>query len=383
MKKYVLTNINKINTGFLFDDNNLEEIHCYEEESLLGNIYVARVSNILKNINAAFVDIYKGESCYLPLEDLDEGHTISVGDIIVVQVVKDRIKTKQATVSTKISITGEYVVVNTDSVIGISSKIKSVQSRKELKQLIGDTIKGFDNSKECNHISYGALARTRCEKSNYDDIARELNDLLNKLDTIMKQSSYRTAYSCLYENMPSYIIDMIAFNNDNIDIVTDISYIYEEARKSEISNITFSDNQDFPLSAEWNLTKHIEKALSKKVFLKSGGYLIVEPTEAMTVVDVNSGKSVKGNNSEENIYKLNVEAAYELARQLRIRNISGIIIVDFINMKTEALNKKLMDELRSACESDKVPVQVVDMTRLGLVELTRKKVRKPLYEMVK
>ena len=125
----------------------------------------------------------------------------------------------------------------------------------------------------------------------------------------------------------------------------------------------------------------IDKALKKNVYMKSGAYLVIEPTEAMTVIDVNSGKSIKGSNNQEALFKINIEAAHEIARQLKIRNISGIIIVDFISMKDDDNNLLLLHELKKAVESDYIPVQIVDITRLGLVEITRKQVNKSIYQI--
>ena len=163
----------------------------------------------------------------------------------------------------------------------------------------------------------------------------------------------------------------------DVEIITDIPEVVEAV--PEISLYT----DEYTLTLRYSLAGLLEKTLSKRAYLKSGAYLVIEPTEAMTVIDVNSGKSIKGRNAEEQFLKINIEAAREIARQLRLRNISGIVMIDFINMKEEEHNRELMKVLSESVRIDPVRTTVVDMTKLGLVEITRKKVRKSLYDQIK
>lgn len=380
--KYVLTEIDNIKTGFLLENGKPVEIRCYEEESLLGNVYVGRVSNILNNINAAFVDVAKGMSCYYPLEDYHGDKKLRIGDLLTVQIVKDRIKSKQATVTTNISLNGEYVIVHLENTIGVSSKIKDKSVRDRLKDCMAGAIDLFSAEKKCDDISYGGIIRTRAENVDGEIIVEETIKLLCKLDEIMYSSRYATGYSCMLKSSPAYVNDIAGFAaREEIEVITDIMSVVDECETNNSAVPVIYDDSSVSLSALYNLRTIIDKALSKRAYMKSGAYLVIEPTEAMTVIDVNSGKAIKGSNAEEIIYKINVEAAKEIARQLRIRNLSGIIIVDFISMKNREYNDKLMQVLKDAVEVDFTPVNIVDITRLGLVEMTRKKIRKPLHEI--
>ena len=175
--------------------------------------------------------------------------------------------------------------------------------------------------------------------------------------------------------------DIGEFNKLDVEVITDSEELASLC-KTNNQPVSLYEDIDVPVSARYNLTRIVEKATAKRVYLRSGAYLVIEPTEALTVIDVNSGKAIKGKDAAEIQYKLNREAALEVARQLRLRNLSGIIIVDFISMKSEEMNKRLMDELNGFVVTDRVATKVVDMTRLGLVEITRKKVRKPLHEII-
>lgn len=383
MKQYVITKINKIYIGFMFKDGSIEEIRSYEDDSLIGNIYVGRVSNIVPNINAAFVDIQKGEVCYMSMEDYKEDKKLKIGDLITVQVTKDSIKTKKATVTSNISINGDYVMVCKDSMLGVSSKITAKERRNDLKKLYNEALSDFENKKKCKNINYGGIIRTRSEEALDENVKKEALNNLCRLDDILYKSEYATAYSCLYHNKAGYINDLSELRNSDVEIITDSKELFDECKAIEGLDITLYDDNDFPLNARFNLRKILEKCIAAKVYLKSGAYLVIEPTEALTVIDVNSGKAIKGNDVNKMQYKINYEAAQEIARQIKLRNLSGIIIIDFISMKSEQLNHKLMDDLADLIKNDNIATQVVDMTRLGLVELTRKKVRKPLHEIVK
>lgn len=395
--KFVITKYNDIMVGCLTNEGKPYDIRCYEDNSLIGNIYVAKVSNILNNINAAFVDIKKDLSCYLPLEDY-HGTSLKVGDELIVQVTKDSIKTKQPTVTANISLTGEYVVVHCDKTIGVSAKIKGEAVRNTLKDIAGRALEEFKENRLCPDIEYGVILRTKCrdiipEKDmksgcsdfNADVLYKDIMSTAKTLDELLKKAGYLRRYSVVKAGEPAYIKDLAGMSDD-ISIITDDNDVYEElcaCYGETCGRISFYEDESISLNSIYNIPVTIEKSLKKKAYLKSGGYLVIEPTEAMTVIDVNSGKSIKGKNSEADFFKINVEAAYEIARQIRLRNLSGIIIIDFISMKSTENQILLVDELKKATASDYVGVIVVDITRLGLVELTRKKLRKPLHEVFK
>ena len=379
MKQFVFTEWNKKKLGILFEDGKAMEIRCYEADSILGNVYRARVSNLSPNINAAFVDIKKGESCYLSMDDY-HGEKLKVGDLVTVQVVRDKIKTKRYAVTTDISLQGAPV--------GVSSKITDSARKKELKTLMQNLLIAEQDAQfylvegnvaeieRIKKLTLGGIIRTQAEHAEDAAITREIEGQARLLYSIMKKSEYATQYTCLYHTEVEYIKDIRRMHAlQDVEIVTDIPEVTEAI--SEIPLYT----DEYTLTLRYSLASLLEKTLSKRAYLKSGAYLVIEPTEAMTVIDVNSGKSIKGKNAEEQFLKINIEAAKEIARQLRLRNISGIVMIDFINMKEESHNHELMKNLAEYVRTDPVRTTVVDMTKLGLVELTRQKGKRALHEV--
>ena len=387
MKQFVFTEWNKKKLGILFEDGKAMEIRCYEADSILGNVYRARVSNLSPNINAAFVDIKKGESCYLSMDDY-HGEKLKVGDLVTVQVVRDKIKTKRYAVTTDISLQGDYAVTTLFAPVGVSSKITDSARKKELKTLMQNLLIAEQDAQfylaegnvaeieRIKKLTFGGIIRTQAEHAEDAAITREIEGQARLLYSIMKKSEYATQYTCLYHTEVEYIKDIRRMHAlQDVEIVTDIPEVTEAISETPL----YTD--EYTLTLRYSLASLLEKTLSKRAYLKSGAYLVIEPTEAMTVIDVNSGKSIKGKNAEEQFLKINIEAAKEIARQLRLRNISGIVMIDFINMKEESHNHELMKNLAEYVRTDPVRTTVVDMTKLGLVELTRQKGKRALHEV--
>ncbi len=386
-KKYVITSINNVICGFLLNEGNVEEIRAYEPESILGNIYVGRLSNIVENINSAFVDIKKGLNCYMSMEDYI-GPKLKIGDLITVQLNKEAIKTKAPSVTTKLSLDGEYVVVMVDNErkIGVSSKIKLEAKRDELKEIVNDAITDFYNlSTITNHadFEFSIIVRTKAEEADNESIKKETIKILCKLNNILSKSKYMTAYSCVYEKCPMLVKDISAYISDDVEILTDLQEVIASCESNSIKGISYYNDKTINLEALYGLKNIINKTLNKRVYLKSGAYLIIDHTEAMTVIDVNSGKAIKGKSKEEKVLAINLEAAKEIVNQLILRDISGIIIIDFISMEKEISQNQLLKEFKQMAEVDKTKTTIVDITRLGLVEVTRKRIRKPLHEIIK
>lgn len=387
MKQFVFTEWKKKKLGILFEDGKAMEIRCYEADSILGNVYRARVSNLSPNINAAFVDIKKGESCYLSMDDY-HGEKLKVGDLVTVQVVRDKIKTKRYAVTTDISLQGDYAVTTLFAPVGVSSKITDSARKKELKTLMQNLLIAEQDAQfylaegnvaeieRIKKLTLGGIIRTQAEHAEDAAITREIEGQARLLYSIMKKSEYATQYTCLYHTEVEYIKDIRRMHAlQDVEIVTDIPEVTEAIPEIPL----YTD--EYTLTLRYSLASLLEKTLSKRAYLKSGAYLVIEPTEAMTVIDVNSGKSIKGKNAEEQFLKINIEAAKEIARQLRLRNISGIVMIDFINMKEESHNHGLMKNLAEYVRTDPVRTTVVDMTKLGLVELTRQKGKRALHEV--
>lgn len=387
MKQFVFTQWNNEKLGILFEDGKAMEIRCYEDSSILGNVYRARVSNLSPNINAVFVDIKKGESCYLSMDDY-HGEKLKTGDLVTVQVVRDKIKTKRYAVTTDISLQGDYAVTTLFAPVGVSSKIADNARKKELKSLMRNLLiteqdaqlqladKNAAEIERIKKLTLGGIIRTQAEQAEDTAIEQEIKTQTRQLYSIMKKAEYAPQYTCLYHTEVEYIKDIRRMHAlQDVEIITDIPEVVEAV--PEISLYT----DEYTLTLRYSLAGLLEKTLSKRAYLKSGAYLVIEPTEAMTVIDVNSGKSIKGRNAEEQFLKINIEAAREIARQLRLRNISGIVMIDFINMKEEEHNRELMKVLSESVHIDPVRTTVVDMTKLGLVELTRQKGKRALHEV--
>ena len=367
-----------------FKQNQLEELHVDTQESLLNSIYIAKVKNISKNINAAFVELFDGQMAFFPLDDTlncpfitSADGRLREGDDIPVQIIKEAVKTKDPVVTTKLSISGAYCVVSLDKRKGgfQFSKKLSAGKKEALKETLADFVVPAD---------YAVVIRTGAEQlDSYMELKAELTALISTMDDIILKAKTRTCFSLIYQGIPSYIeyLHHIA-DSDYEEVVTDIQAVYEALQTSYKGNMPIRlYNDDFPLSKLYSIETKMEELFAKKVHLKSGANLIIEYTEAMTVIDVNTAKNITKKDKDTHIYKINLEAAKEIARQLKLRNLSGIIIVDFINMENEEYQAELIHELKKLLKQDPVTCNYVDITALGLVEITRKKVQKPVYEV--
>ncbi len=375
----------------LYQDKKILELHLEPDgqQSILGNIYVGRVKNIVKNLNAAFIEIAPGIPCYYPLEELKQplyvkkinSPRLVQGDELVVQIAQESSKSKPPKVTTNLNLTGNYLVLTSENTtLGISRKLDE-KKRQELKQDLT-----FEENSD-----YGIIVRTNAAFASRQEILKEYQKLKEEFIHLKKTAPCRTTFSCLKESTPEYLHILQGLNRSLLEkVITDDPELFEKTalylkhmQPEEKEKLTFYEDNLLSLNKLYHLDIRLKEALQEKVWLKSGGYLIIQPTEALTVVDVNSGKSISGKQAQEHYLKINLEAAEELAHQLRLRNLSGIIIIDFIDMKSTQYQELLMQTLRSAVRSDSVPVQVVDRTKLNLVEITRKKVKKSLAEQVK
>lgn len=377
-------------TTFLLEDGRLCEVHPHGTSgSLLGNIYVGKIKNVVKNIEAAFVEIAGGQTCFLPFSEavcpiltnrVYDGRLLC-GDEILVQVIRDRVKTKDPALTAKLTLEGRWCAVVVDGGHGI----------RYSRQLPEETAAGLAGA--LNEIEVPGpltlLVRTKAgELSSKEEISqtliREAQRLLERAQKLLKIGKTRTVFSLISEEKPEWLSIMQEQKEGFDKVVTDEPAVYHALSGQEFSGteISFYTDERISLFQLYGLSSKLDEALSKRVWLKSGGYLVIEPTEALTVIDVNTGKFDGKKKTEETFALINREAARETARQMRLRNLSGIILVDFINQeKAEA--GRLLDYFRECCKTDGIPVRVVDMTPLGLVEVTRKKVRRPLAELIR
>ena len=386
MNQAVITQVNSQRFLLIYEEEVLVECHpLQEEQSLrLGNIYIGRVEKVVKNIQSAFIRLDADNVGYLPLNDkpaiilnrqLPKGlPSIAEGDRILVQVEQEPQKLKQARVTGNISLTGEYVALDLqDDVFGVSTKSKDVNRAEALKGLIA----------ECRENTYGCILRTACENASNEAIIDEYRHFCEEMNQILHKAQFERNTGCVKAGKPEYFALLAEYGLNRLDeIKTDQIDIYDDLTCIGVK-VSFYEDQEYPLYKLLSLETEFKKILNKKVWLKSGGFLVIEPTEAMVVIDVNTGKSIGKKNRDTHILKMNLEAAEEITRQLRLRNLSGIIMIDFINMKSIDDKQQVVKCLEHGLKKDKVPGYFVEITKLDVFELTRKKVRRPLYEVVK
>ncbi len=358
-----------------------------------GNIYLARVQNVLPGMEAAFVDIgtpknavlYRGDTRYDP-EDLEQRgeprieQILKNRQVILCQVTKNPIGHKGARLTQEISLPGRFVVlIPNSSTYGISKRLPD-DERKRLRKIL-------DKVKPAEH---GLIVRTAAEGVTAEEIENDVRRLARQWTQIEELAGRAQAPAVLYRE-PDMAVRVIReeFNKDYRTVVIDDPTIYEEIRDyvSAISpaladRVEYYDREkeQLPLLEHFHVHEQLHKALDRKVWLPSGGSLIIEHTEALTVIDVNTGKNVGSSSLEETVFRNNLEAAEEIARQLRLRDIGGIIVIDFIDMEVRKNRDEVIRTFREALARDKTRTQVFDISELGLVEMTRKRIGEGLLE---
>lgn len=401
--KILILKLNDKLLSMLIKDNRILSVQVQRQNVYaVGNIYVGRVQNISENIAAAFVDLGDGYLTFLPLAEAKHAFItnrkpdgrLKAGDEVLVQVAKEPVKTKLAGVTTQISLAGRYVVVEPKHSEYVKRHTASTGSGEDRRSMIHVSSKlsrkqqdRFRNIEALQQIAeeYQLIVRTNAgELENDEPLIAESQHLAEQLNHIMQVADKRTCYSCLHREKPDYIHFIEnAYTTEYDEVVTDIPEIYdilkEHLAESDIPVRLYEDSM-LPLYKLYAVEIRIKELLDTKVWLKSGAYLVIEPTEALISIDVNSGKNEHGKDKEETFLKINLEAAEMIAVQLRARNLSGIIIVDFINMKKSDHKQQLMEHMRGLLKKDSVTADVVDMTGLGLMEITRKKVSSSFKE---
>ncbi|MGH2554902.1 MAG: Rne/Rng family ribonuclease, partial [Actinomycetota bacterium] len=357
--------------------------------SMVGNIYLGKVQNVLPGMEAAFVDVGRGRNAVLYAGEVSydeevEGetprieHVLKSGQNVLVQVTKDPMGGKGARLTQEISLPGRYLVfVPNSQVFGISRRLPD-KERGRLKDIL----------KKLRPPDHGLIVRTAAEGATEEDLQADLERLTVEWEKIAKSAKRGRAPRGLYEE-PELTVRVVRdlFTADEFkEIVTDSVPIYDQivaylggVAPDLLGKVRIHDGQ-LPLLETYHAVEQIHKALDRKVWLPSGGYVVFDRTEAMTVIDVNTGKHVGKANLEETVTKTNLEAADEIARQLRLRDIGGIILIDFIDMLLEPNQDKVINAIKTAMAQDKTRSQVFDMSPLGLLEVTRKRVSAGLLE---
>lgn len=383
MGKIIISEVMDRQLLFLIDEQNhpqfIKVLSDEKEDSLTGNIYVGRVSDVVPGIQGAFVSISNHQKVFLPFKECcaqKSAIPLRQGDELLVQITASAIKTKLPEASTKLHLAGKYCVCRLNE-HGISFS-KKISSSKE-----GELKTAITNADMPGRKGYGFIIRTNAGLlSDPKPLLDEMTQFIDIFEQISQTGKYRTIYSCLYRGEEECIKAVKNIPTDLYsEIVTDISFCYEQLMDCK-AEVRLYQDESLPLAKLYSLETHLKQALSKKVWLPGGGYLIIEPTEAMTVIDVNSGKgsNQKGMAQGQLYMKTNREAALEIARQLRLRNLSGMIMVDFINMGSSEEEQNLLAYLKECLEKDPVKTRLVDMTALGIVEITRKKENRPLAD---
>lgn len=357
----------------------------------VGNIYIGKVQNISRNINAAFIDLGSKNLTFLPMNDAVSAFVLNrkpdgslkVGDDVLVQVDREPMKTKLAGVTTKLSLSGQYAVV------GIRPKGQKggvqVSAKLDAKRQAH-----FRESEALLRISerFRLIVRTNAGTLEREEtLLEEARTLSDTLAHILEIASSRTCYSCLYRHKGECVSFVEnAYRSEYDEVITDLPEVYdnllETCRRADIPLRLYKDSL-LPLYKLYSVEQRLQELTDKKVWLKSGGYLVIEPTEALISIDVNTGKYEAGKDQEETFYRINREAAEMIAVHLRARNLSGMILIDFINLKSRERETELLEYMRTLLKRDPIPARALDMTALGLMELTRKKVSPSLAEQLR
>ena len=372
-----------------------QELHIERSGSrgLVGNIYLGEVSRVLPGMQSAFIQIGLDRAAFLHVADIwghrqnhDESKPIERilhdGQKLLVQVIKDPIGTKGARLSTQVSIAGRLLVyLPQESHIGISQRIEDEAERALLREKLQHLILADEPG--------GFIVRTMAETASEKELGTDIEYLRKLWSDIKEKAAIATAPALLYQDLTLSLRVLRDFVNDRCDrVLVDSRETFQ--RMQAFANdytLSFADriqhySGDRPLFDLYGVEDEIERALARRVPLKSGGYLIIDQTEALTTIDVNTGGFVGGRTFDDTIFKTNLEAAQVIARQLRLRNLGGIIILDFIDMDNEVHRDAVLSEFRKALALDRTRMTVNGFTQLGLVEMTRKRTRESLAHIL-
>jgi len=376
----------------------VQELHIERTLSrgLAGNIYLGKVVRVLPGMQSAFIDIGLERAAFLHVADIwearphDNSNTMPApiekllydGQSVMVQVIKDPIGTKGARLSTQISIAGRMLVyLPQDSHIGISQRIENEVDREALKAKVQKLLPPEEKG--------GFIIRTMAEDASDADLQMDIDYLRKTWASITQQARTRPAPTLLYQDLNLAQRVLRDFVNDNTSTIQiDSRENYQKLQEfgnaytpSVLAKLVHYTGER-PLFDLYGVEEEIQRALGRRVDLKSGGYLIIDQTEAMTTIDVNTGSYVTGRNFDDTIFKTNLEAAHAIARQLRLRNLGGIIILDFIDMENVEHRNAVLAELQKALSRDRTKVSVSGFSQLGLVEMTRKRTRESLAHIL-
>jgi len=380
------------------EDGELVNLFIERDEPVVGNIYKGRVANVLRGMDAAFVDIGLARNAFLHVsdvraqriggEELEDAigrgaiqQRLRPGQEIIVQVTKEPTGTKGARVTTYVALPAYYLVLMpTVSYVGVSRKIESEAERKRLREI----------AERIRPAKMGLIVRTAAQGASERDLQNDLRYLLSVWNRVLERARQNRAPALLYQDLRlirRVVRDL--FTEEVSRFVVDSPREYEQIADLVKSYAPHLRSRlelyrgEEPVFEHFGIEREIQNALRRKVWLPSGGYLVIDRTEAFTVVDVNTGKYVGKTDLETTILHTNLEAAREVVRQIRLRDIGGIILVDFIDMENEQHRRQVLRALEEAIRSDRARTHLIDLTQLGLVELTRKRVYQDLEHVLR
>lgn len=390
-KEILITRDEREGRAAVLEDGILSEFLIAREERQVGSIYKGRVANVLPGMNAAFVDVglernaflcaddaaaHLGEDASASLKNPDIRDILKVNEEALVQVVKEAVGTKGARVTTYVTLPGRYLVlIPSASYVGVSRRVEDDSERVRLRQI----------AEKIQPEGMGVIVRTSACGRSQEDLKRELDYLVRNWQRIQKAAKRRRAPAIVHQELAlidKIIRDVLTPDTNRliIDHPEEHAKIIERLEETapNLTERVFLYNDKRPLFEFHGIDQEIEKALDRKVWLESGGYLIIDRTEALWVIDVNTGKYTGRTSLADTILKTNLEAVTEICRQLRLRDIGGIIIIDFIDMDTTSDRRRLIQALVEELRKDRTRTHLVGMTELGLVQLTRKREGKDL-----
>lgn len=406
-KQILISETSKETRIAILEDKDLVEFFVEKPERtrMLGNIYKGKVENVVNAIQASFVDIGYHLNAFLPFSEMDDSATVAsmigsidrdedetgsprprrrkpqrerrtllkTGQEILVQVIKESFAQKGPRVTTDISIPGRFLVLvpNADY-IGISKKIGKRDERKRLRKIV----------QEIKPDKFGLIIRTVAEGHDEKILKSDLENLIKKWAELEASVKIDPAPVCVYRDMEitsTIIRDLLTSDVDKIIVDTKVLYkrlhaYIKSVSPQFISKIEYHHSRN-PMFEEYSIEEEFNKSLNKKVWLKCGGFIVIEHTEAMTTIDVNSGKFIGKKDHEKNSLKINLQAAKEIARQLRLRDIGGLIVIDFIDMEEGESRKKVFLEMKRELQGDRAKVALSPISDFGLLEMTRQRTR--------
>jgi len=374
----------------IFEDKELIEIFVERSTSghHVGNIYKGKTKNVLPGMQAAFIDIGKDKNAFLYIGDEAEpnsgaknmDYTLSVGKDIMIQIVKDALGTKGPRATTNLTLPGRYVVfMPTVDYIAISRRIGNEEERNRLKELV----------EKVRPAGMGIIVRTMAEGKSEEDLHKDIDYLYNLWNALSARAKRANAPILLYRDVDLVIrivrdylsADVEEFVLDNREAYGRVCDLLKYTSPDLVSKVRLYEGKE-DIFSHYSLGSELDRVGQRCVWLKCGGYIIIDKTEALTVIDVNTGKFVGSTKLSDTVFQTNLEAAKEIAKQLRLRDIGGIIVVDFIDMDKEEYKQAIIAALEDSFKKDRTKTNVLGFTPLGLVEITRKKARQNLESML-